>query len=185
MEFNSFMVKKYRSYFGFLDVYHEGFITKATFDQICENLCRVYSASPEKVRLLKAEVPKWWVHFQDLAENGKVSEQRYIDVIQSCFFLPTTLKTYRDNMARAFGIIFDIIDVDGDNYISIQELRKYYSAFGCTDQKFLRKVFEALDINRNGLISKENYMDVNDKYFFSRDSNSGCAFLFDWSRSGD
>lgn len=185
MEFNSFLDQKYRSYFGFLDVYNEGFITKATFDQICENLCMVYSASPEKVRMLKAEIPKWWMHFQDLAEDGKISEQRYVDVIRSCFLLPTTLKTYRDNIALAIGIIFDIIDADKNNNISIQELSKYYSAFGCTDQKFLRKVFETLDTNGDGLISRKDYLDINDKYFFNADSNSGCAFLFDWSRCSD
>lgn len=181
MEFNDFLKKKYRAYFNFLDIFNEGSITKATFDQICENLCRAYKACPESVEMLKSEVPKWWIHYQDIARNGKVTMQQYLDVIQSCFSNPATFQLYKDNVVRGNEIVFSIIDANKDGNISVQELRKYYSAFGCADEKFLDKVFRTIDTNKNGLISKEEFTDIFYKYFFIGDIGSGCEYLFDWS----
>ena len=50
--------------------------------------------------------------------------------------------------------VFDIIDLDGDNEITVLELRKHLDGTGYSASS-VDDIFRALDLNCNGAISRE------------------------------
>ena len=75
-------------------------------------------------------------------------------------FISFTFKTINDPEKRKsiennISLIFDAIDLNGDGEIAADELANYYSSLGITDKKFAADVFNAMDSNHDGALSKE------------------------------
>ena len=52
-------------------------------------------------------------------------------------------------------LIFQAIDLDEDDRISIDEFKIFFESFGVCDDKLTRAIFKELDTNHDQLLSKD------------------------------
>ncbi|XP_028394869.1 luciferin-binding protein-like [Dendronephthya gigantea] len=85
-------------------------------------------------------------------------------------------KTVTNNVHNA---IFDVVDADGDAFISLQEYKMYFYVLGhdISDEEIV-KSFNTLDSNKDERISRQDFLDAAFDFFFNVDeSEVANAFL--------
>lgn len=57
-------------------------------------------------------------------------------------------------------MIFDAIDTNSDNAIAADEFAAYFSSLSVNDAAFAKTVFQAMDANNDGVLSKDGKLTV-------------------------
>jgi Ca2+-binding EF-hand superfamily protein len=96
---------------------------------------------------------------------------------------------YHENLltdeAKAMQIIlpsmlamFDVMDIDGNDTISLDEYKNFMRAFGVLERWIGDVVFLKLDINKDGTISKKEWGDLVREMYFNPDPACPGNYLF-------
>ncbi|XP_064597958.1 luciferin-binding protein-like [Liolophura sinensis] len=155
---SDYRINKIRSYSRFLDVNDDGFITKEDHELALKNMTELCNATPKDVEDMERIATFWWEFYR----GGKksVTKVPIPEVVQRAIAFCTTKDlTEAQNKTRAdFGPIFDLVDRNKDGSITAEELRIYYKSYGVHDEDFINAVFKRMDEDRDGLISREEYV---------------------------
>ena len=73
--------------------------------------------------------------------------------------------------------LFNVIDVDDDGTISFQEWEMHYKCLGI-DPAHARASFDALDMNKDGIISKEEFRDYHWEFFCTAENKLNSEILY-------
>ena len=76
-----------------------------------------------------------------------------------------------------YGSMFNALDADGDGYISLDEWKNHYSAFGI-DPVHAPASFNAMDTSGNGRISREEFVAYHMEYYFTDQNKLRSAILY-------
>ena len=83
----------------------------------------------------------------------------------------STLKSVNSAQKRAsieatLPLIFDAIDTNGDGGIAVAEFTAYFQSLGINDAKVSSEVFNSMDLNGDGELSREGLIFI---FFNSKD----------------
>lgn len=77
---------------------------------------------------------------------------------------------------------FDMADVNKDGHIDPKEFDWYLLFWGCVDEEDRKFSFKTIDVNNDGLISREEFRNASVKFFCDHEDNDGKHF---WGRFQD
>ncbi|MCF8884038.1 EF-hand domain-containing protein, partial [Erythrobacter sp. SN021] len=63
--------------------------------------------------------------------------------------------------------LFDVLDVNDDGYLDEDEHRRWFHHLGVSDTSFTKDTFNAIDVNHDGKLSFQEYVDGCYDFFFS------------------
>ncbi|MFC7898502.1 EF-hand domain-containing protein [Streptomyces sp. NPDC057381] len=140
--------------------YVDADIFKMRADHVCAGLVPD-SFSPER-QAIRDVFAAWWNHTSaaDHDGDGRVSRDEFIAAHRS---------------KRAAGIVlalanalFDAVDTDQNDEISQEAFTGFYQVCRITDEA-TRTAFEKLDVNGDGVITREAYLDAVRQFMTSND----------------
>ncbi len=157
--------KKLLHHFYDLDANNSGFIGKEDAEIFAEKFANIRNAEVGS-EIHKDLLLKWlyiWENFWSKADvdgDGKVSEE-FCQGVEQAVLNPD----YKDPLIE---ILFDIVDLDSDGYISEQEHRLFFSGFNLSAEKSAF-VFSKLDTNQDGILSKQEFVSAKREFLTEKE----------------
>jgi Ca2+-binding EF-hand superfamily protein len=168
--------KKLVGTFRKLDIDQNGRVEREDFDGAARRIADVRgvgSSSPQYKALLSRYEGIW----QEL-RDGVGSEHITLD---EWLAYHEDLLSDRDRLEEGIvglaNVIFDVLDADGDGLITRDEYRKYLEAHGL-DAARADEVFQRLDRNDDGYISRAEVEHIVVDYYFKEDPSSPIELIF-------
>ena len=186
---NEFWVKKMTTRFHALDLNKDGVLTKADFDIFTERTIQIGKLSEAQAER------NWKLHNEILSaygdENLKLTLAGFIEATAK--YAEGTVNFYScrhsqlthcfcfchvgDYQAIVGNKFFDVIDTDGDGIISYNEWAVYFECIG-VDVKHARPCFDALDTNKDGKLSRSEFVDALVNFSRSTDESHHSRFAY-------
>lgn len=173
-------IKKLTRLFNIFDTDGNGVLEKNDFEKIVANFLNLYNVKPGTLTykdLSKKYLLRWerLQQISDKNQDKKVSLaewlEYYEDVVNYDYGNEEPLWRKRANVS------FDIIDTNKDGVWSLQEYQTLFKIYGL-DEQLATEIFPRLDLNSDGHISKEEYLQLTEEFYLSDDPKSPGNFLF-------
>ena len=169
---SDFRRRKVSAGFDQLDVDGDGYVGNSDVEQLVKNHGDAYGYSqgaPEYSELERQTVAVWDQLKQfDTDGDGRVSLAEYVAGFEA--FL-SRRETFMSGMTALVDAFYLMADRDDDGKITEEELVRHFRSWGHTEQQ-AHEAFRRLDRSANGTISKEEWMQNLEEYYFSEDPDA-------------
>ncbi|MGH4006834.1 MAG: EF-hand domain-containing protein [Pseudonocardiaceae bacterium] len=157
--------------FKLLDHDGDGTITRADFVPLVDQLTSEFgyaAGSPEYQKFEQAVVHWWNVLVQNIDKDSDaaISEDEYVS-----FYTDTPPETVRASIDPYVDALFELIDGDGDGAIDGAEFDRYLGTLGIPPDR-RKGVFQKLDVNGSGTLSKDEFRVFMHEFITSDDPNA-------------
>ncbi|XP_064597957.1 uncharacterized calcium-binding protein B0563.7-like [Liolophura sinensis] len=176
---SDYRIKKFESYFNFLDTNNDGVIGKEDHELAAKNMTALSSGNVADAESLIATLMTWWG-----VQGTEDEEDAEITVAEAGQRIATYCRRTDPEIAEkqtrsTYDRTFDFIDWNKDGVISQEELMNYYKSYGVFDEDFITEVFEMIDVSGNGVISREDFVDAHVAFWYNDDPKNGFHVLYD------
>lgn len=174
-------VKKWIFFFYVLDANRDGVLEPADIDQIVDRLLNSKPGlfNKSESRYLKIMTLKSFDRLLMEAGSGK---ERKISLIEWVRLIRRTNQSDKKSYfirwfsASAVRFLFDLCDHNKDGFIDFDEFESIYRILGL-DRANIIFAFKAMDVNRDGRLSKMEMYDAISSFFYDRnDADSNYVF---------
>lgn len=152
-----------------LDADQSGFVEEKDFEIFAENFAKIRGytvGSPQHSDLLSKFRTVWENYWApaDADGDGKVSADEFCQALDSAISSGNT----SDELMPA---LFDLVDQNEDGTISLDEHKMFFIALGIDAEQSL-VVFAKLDTDRDGFLSKEEFLQAGRDFFFADEKDA-------------
>ena len=166
--------RKLTRFFNVWDANDDGVITTEDPEQVAQNLAELQGlepGSPEHEGFYDGFMlyQNDFVKAVDLDESGDVTLDEWLAYHEEMLqdegrFKATTLISVK--------VMFELMDQNGDGEITLEEYGEWMKAFRIGEQGTTDKVFQKLDLNENGTLSREEVVQLTREFFYSDDPDA-------------
>ena len=110
----------------------------------------------------------------DPADKNLLTAEVLTDAVGKLRYDPELMQHYR-NFVQDF---FDMMDLNNDGYVDENEYQRYLEHCGIQDAAFAREALRTMDVNHDGKLSLDEFLNAFFDFFFSEDEKSPNAFFF-------
>ncbi len=168
---NEFWKKKVYRAIRVRDANKDGYISKADFELIVQRYKDI-GAPEEHLKKLDKVFTAHCVRYDLTDESAKLTYDQFAAMLAR-----TAKNKDEDKRVDFFKSMFVVIDIDGNGEISFQEWVEFYKAMGI-DTQYARASFDAMDANKDGIISKKEFAAYINEYFFSSENKLNSSILY-------
>jgi Ca2+-binding EF-hand superfamily protein len=166
-----FQKKKLTTLFKALDMDKNGVMERSDYETIAKNLAAARGkapGSPEYQTIYSKQMATWNQvrAFEDKKGTGKVSLEGWFKFHDQMLSQPGMFDAVV-KMTAAF--LFDMLDMNGDGKIELDEYNTYLETHNVETGAWVPEVFDANDRNHDGVISREELLQVLDEFYRSDD----------------
>jgi len=171
--------KKLTRYFHLYDRDGDGNIGPADFERVVENVRIMSGLSPESHRhqgLRRTYLARW----ESLRRSADADQDGRIDVSDWLAYWDGVLQAddrYQAEVASVVRRLFDFFDADQDGYIGLHEFSDLYASYGLSSA-LARSIFTDLDVNHDGMISRQELLDIGHHFYRGDDPSAPGNRLF-------
>ncbi|XP_013387372.1 sarcoplasmic calcium-binding protein-like [Lingula anatina] len=154
--------------FKAVDTTGQGYLTKESLELSAKRTAQYLDLNEEQAgnhMNLRLDIWRKFVS-RGSDDNAKISEDEFVQN----HLLTFNDSKIRENLADYLSVEFISIDADGDGYISPREHAAYFYGIGIPTEHS-RRIFDIIDINKDGLISKEEFQQAQIEFWLSEDEN--------------
>jgi Ca2+-binding EF-hand superfamily protein len=179
MPLTAFQKHKIRRLFSVLDANGDGRVDRSDFMRRVEALARLRGwteDSPEYARNRHAVLLEWESirESADLDENGAVTAEEYLRYAEIFLDDRDAVRAYARGDVQ---LLFDAMDTDGDDRISVDEYRAYLEACG-VDASAADVFFAHADLDEDGLLTRREMSHAVEEFLIAEDPKAGGNFIF-------
>ena len=167
---NEFWQKKLRLAVNALDTNNDNYISRVDFDMIISRY-KEAGASPEHVRKHQESFEKLFAIWGMSDENVRLT-------------IPEFEVMFRENLEKSFAHAdelysewFSQVDLNDNGVISLNEWKVHSSALGISEDD-AEKSYRAMDTNKDGVISMEEFIEYHKEFFFSAEDKLHSSILY-------
>ena len=171
--------KKLTRYFQVYDIDDDGRIAASDLERVIENV-RILRGASERSRAgngLRAAFMTFW---NALTASADSDRDGGIDLDEWLAYWQVALEDdarYETEVEAITDHLFTVCDTDEDGEIGPDEFADFYGLFGL-GSNLARSVFVELDANGDGVISREELLEVSRQFYRSDDPGSAGNMLF-------
>jgi Ca2+-binding EF-hand superfamily protein len=169
MVLSEFRTRKVSAGFDELDINGDGYVENSDIEQLVKNHGDAYGYSentPEYVNLERRTMGVWTQLKQfDADGDGRVSLAEYVAGFEAFM---SQRDEFMSGMTALVDAFYLMADRDNDGRITEEELVRHFRSWGHTEQQ-AHQSFRRLDRGANGAISKAEWMQNLEEYYFSED----------------
>lgn len=173
-------VSKLDRRFELLDVDGDGVISAADYDLAAGSVCTAFGhrpGSPAHDRVHMAYLTLWTriSERMDRHGTGRITRRQFIDA-----YADSIIRSdggYEQTVAPVADTVMDVIDANGDGLLSLDELTRWFNAYGvCSDDA--ERIFRRLDIDGDGVLNRLEIQRAIDDFYRGDDPDSPANLLF-------
>lgn len=171
--------KKLTRYFQVYDIDDDGHIDSADFDRIVHNVMILHWAEEgsETTDALREAYRRFWQGLKTAADgdgDGGVSLDEWLAYWQVAL---ENDDRYETEVHALTNRLFTVFDLDEDDTIGAAEFMDFFGVFGL-QVDLAESVFVELDTNGDGVISRDELLDVARDFYRSDDPEAPGNLLF-------
>lgn len=179
MPLTPFQKQKIRRLFTVLDVNRDGLVDRSDFLHRVDALARLRAwseASPEYVRNRHYVLEEWEAvrDSADLDDSGAVAFDEYLRYAEIFLDDPEAVQAYARGDVQ---LLFDAMDTDGDDAITLDEYWAYLAACG-VDASAAEVFFQHADRDRDGAITRDEMARAVEEFLTAQDPKAAGNFMF-------
>jgi Ca2+-binding EF-hand superfamily protein len=176
-------VSKLDRRFELLDVDGDGVITSADYDVAARHVCEAFGHSPDSPQYDKVHMAylTLWSHLsrhmdgQGGPGNGRLTREQFIEACADRIVEGD--KGYERTMAPVMDAVMDVIDGNGDGALSLDELTRWFNAYGvCADDA--ERVFRQIDLDEDGVLDRDEIQHAIADFYRGSDPDAAANLLF-------
>lgn len=168
--------KKLTRYFQVYDIDDDGRLERSDFERIVENVELLHGNGSAASGLRAAYTARW----DSLRASADMDGDRGIDLDEWLAHWQIILEDGAKAQAEAAAItdrLFSVFDLDEDDRIGPGEFADFYGVFGLSVD-LSRTVFETLDTNEDGVLTREELLALSQDFYFGDDVEAAGNVLF-------
>ncbi|XP_013399032.1 sarcoplasmic calcium-binding protein [Lingula anatina] len=162
--------RKARTIFKAVDTKGQGYITKESMELTAKRAAQYLELNDEQTEYyvnLRLDIWRSVINRGSDDDNAQISEEEFLKNHMLMF----NDSKNRAHLADSFVIEFIAIDADGDGYISPREHAAYFYGIGIPTE-YSRRIFDIMDTNKDGLISKEEFTQAQMEFWLGEEENN-------------
>ena len=160
--------KKFRQRMEMRDVNKSGTLSRSDFEALVEGFRKIHGNS-EKVKTMSERLLK---HCDKIGLINDSVEMTYEEYKQRWLTL-----TDREEYREILQALFEILDMKGRGKICIEKWKTHTEALNVPPER-VKATFDAIDTNRDGKITKEDFVASQMDFFFSTEDKLNGEHLF-------
>ncbi|GAB2579449.1 calcium binding protein CalD [Streptomyces capparidis] len=164
--------------FDTMDANHDGYLDWTDYQKLADRYVEAYRLEKDdrRARALHTFCQIYWLELlrHAGAEGDRLTKEQFVTAARLA-----AIDTSRLNVAEGGGhVIFDVIDVDGDNEISRDEFARCLRDVWRVQAPDAMDSFTKLDTDGDGAISRQEFIRAVREHFLSNDPDApGSLFL--------
>ena len=171
--------RKLTRYFQVYDIDDDGQIAPSDFERVIENvrILRGASESSPAGNGLRSAFMSLWTALRDFADSDRDGG---VDLDEWLAYWQVALEDdarYEAEVEAITDHLFAVFDIDEDGEIGSDEFVDFYGVFGL-ESSLARSVFVELDANSDGIISREELLEIDRQFYRSDDPGLPGNMLF-------
>ena len=171
--------RKLTRYFRVYDIDDDGCIGPNDFERVVENVRILHglSADSHRHQSLRRSFLKRWESLRTSADgdrDGSVNLSEWLDYWEGVL---NADERYQSEVVSVVARLFEFFDTDEDGFIGPQEFADLYSVYGLSSA-LARSIFTDLDANGDGVISRQELMDIGHHFYRGDDPDAPGNRLF-------
>lgn len=164
--------------FAALDSDHDGHLDWADYQRLADRYLTAYHLGPDdrRARALHAFFQAYWLELLRHADvqGDRLSRDQYVDAVRRA-----SADTSRLNVADGLGhVLFDVIDVNGDNEISREEYTRFLTDVWAIEEADALQAFRTLDTSGDDTVSRPEFLRAIRQYFLLNDPEAPGSLFF-------
>jgi len=146
------------------------------------NFAQIYgfAEDSEKYRQLNDGAKNWWIIIgenADLNKDSRVTRAEWMMFVEIYMDILTERPDSVEYLCHFIGMIFRLIDENGDGTISCTEYSNFLTAWGA-DTSDAGEIFHKLDTDGDGALRESDMIDLYLQFYQSNDVKSPGNYLF-------
>ncbi|GAA2331651.1 EF-hand domain-containing protein [Streptomyces kunmingensis] len=172
--------RKYERWFRAADVDGDDAITRQDVVMMSERYLQARGILPDssQARQMHETMTRFWesvIAPGDADKDGRVTSAEVTQVFAATF---TDRGRYPEELAPVADNFFDLADSNGDDAISRTEFTHIFGSTGRAADAECAEVFNALDLDASGALSRAEYHKAASEFFYGDDPESPANHLF-------
>ncbi|MEU9130438.1 EF-hand domain-containing protein [Kitasatospora sp. NPDC048540] len=164
--------------FQTMDANNDGYLDWTDYQKLADRYIQAYKLGKDdrRARALQSFCQIYWLELLRHAgvDADRLSKDQFVMANRLA-----SIDTSRLNMADGAGhVIFDVIDVDGDNEISKDEFKRFLRDVWRTEAPDSMDVFNKLDTDGDGAISRQEFIRAVREHFLSDNPDAPGSLFF-------
>ncbi|MET8765712.1 EF-hand domain-containing protein [Streptomyces sp. NPDC004658] len=164
--------------FDTMDANEDGYVEWSDYQKLIDRFISVFQIGQTDPRAARihAFYQMYWQELLRHAHPGrqKLSKDEYVEAIRL-----TSMDTSRLNVVEGSGhATFDCMDADGDNMVGKEAFGTFLRKVWKVAQPDAIEVFDRLDLDGDGRISRHEFLRAANEYFYSYDPKAPGSLLF-------
>lgn len=171
--------KKLARYFQVYDVDDNGRIGAADFERVVENV-RVLRGEDDRSSAYNALREAYMGRWQALRSSADVDGDGGVDLAEWLAYWQLALgddARYEAEVVAITDRLFTVFDLDEDDRIGLGEFTDFYGVFGLGG-RLAATVFDTLDSDGDGVITREELLEISRQFYRSDDVTAAGNVLF-------
>ena len=166
---SEFWGKKIQRAAAYRDIDQDGLITRKDFKLFVQRY-RDMGTSEEHMKKVSDTFMKSCDAWGLTDDDKSLTYDEFANIFAS------TLDKVGESYAQRFLLLFEVIDTSGDGVISFKEWEMHNRALGVSPLD-ARKSFDAMDVDGDGSVSKEEFIAYHHEFFYSTEDNLKSSIL--------
>lgn len=171
--------KKLTRYFQVYDVDDDGRLDAADFERVVENV-RVLRGEKDRSEAYRALRAAYMVRWESLRSAADTDFDGGVDLDEWLAYWQLALEDddrYEAEVEAITDGLYTVFDLDEDDSIGPDEFADFYGVFGL-DRELARTVFRELDANGDGVITRDELLEISRQFYRGTDVEAAGNLLF-------
>lgn len=171
-----FWQRKMLTHFKRIDINGDGFVSRDDFKALVKQLTQKAKLSEQRAFLMQRLVIQLWEDFwccgEDKGFDYSLPPEEFIELMVNLL----RLSDFKKLLEEPLGLLFGVIDLDGNGLISLKEWITYNETIGVSESDARHSFSTCFDQKTD--ITKSDFILVGQSFFSSTDERSSSRYLW-------